>query len=123
MLGKQWIINGTVFGFFGVVLGAFGGHALKNKLTVKALSIYSIGTQYQMIHALALIGLGLWAAQNPSIDTQLPGLAFTFGVVAFSGSLYALALTDLPFLGIITPFGGLSFLAGWLGFAFLAWKN
>ena len=96
---------------------------IKNKLTVKALSIYSIGTQYQMIHALALIGLGLWAAQNPSIDTQLPGLAFTFGVVAFSGSLYALALTDLPFLGIITPFGGLSFLAGWLGFAFLAWKN
>jgi uncharacterized membrane protein YgdD (TMEM256/DUF423 family) len=122
MLARQWIMNGAISGFFGVVLGAFGGHALKNMLSEKALSIYNLGVQYQMIHALALIGFGLWAAQNPSVDTQFPGWAFTFGIVAFSGSLYTLALTDLRFLGMITPLGGLSFLAGWIGFAFLAWK-
>lgn len=122
MLAKQWIVNGAISGFFGVIFGAFGGHALKARLSEKALSVYAVGVQYHLIHALALIGLGLWAAQNPSLDTQFSGWAFTFGIVAFSGSLYVLAMTDLHWIGMVTPLGGVSFLAGWIGFAFLAWK-
>jgi uncharacterized membrane protein YgdD (TMEM256/DUF423 family) len=122
MLAKQWVLIGAMSCFFGVVFGAFGGHVLKTMLSEKAFSIYLVGIQYQMYHALALIGLGLWAAQNPMVNTQIPGLAFTFGIIAFSGSLYALALTDLRFLGMITPVGGVLFLAGWAAFAFQVMK-
>ena len=123
MLSKQWMMIGATSAFFGVVLGAFGGHVLKNTLSEKAFSIYQVGIQYHMIHALALIGLGLWSGQNTMVDTQLPGWAFTFGIMVFSGSLYALSLTDLKVLGMLTPLGGVSFLVGWSGFAWLAWKN
>lgn len=122
-MSKQWILIGTMSGFFGVVLGAFGGHFLKATLSEKAFSIYQVGIQYHMWHALALIGLGLFGLVQPSLDTQWAGLGFTLGIVLFSGSLYALALTDLHFLGMITPFGGVSFLAGWIAFAFLAMKS
>lgn len=122
MLAKQWISLGATCAFFGVALGAFGAHALKKTLPPESLSIYHTAVQYQMIHALALLILGLWAAQNPGISTQFPGSAFSAGIFLFSGSLYILALTRLPFIGIVTPFGGLCFLAGWIGFAFIAWK-
>lgn len=114
---KQWILLGCVSGFFAVVFGAFGGHILKEKLTEKAFSIYQVGIQYQTLHALALIALGLWGAQNLASDTTQAGWAFTTGIVLFSGSLYCLALTDLKFLGMITPIGGIAFLAGWALFA------
>lgn len=122
MLSKQWTMIGAIAGFFGVALGAFGAHALKEHLSERAQAIYQTAVQYQMIHALALIGLGVWAAQNPSLDTQIAGWGFTVGILVFSGSLFALAITDLRFLGAITPLGGISFLVGWIGFAFLAWK-
>ena len=122
MHSKQWLMFGVLSAFFGVVLGAFGAHFMKDRLSEKAFTIYQTAAQYQMFHALALVGLGLWAAQNPSIDTQLPGFAFTLGIAVFSGSLYALAVTDIKILGAITPIGGSLFLAGWIGFAFLVWK-
>src|SRR4051812_28471230 len=122
MLSKQWVMIGAMSAFFGVAFGAFGAHALKNSLSEKSLSIYHTAVQYQLIHALALITLGIWASQNSTADTQFAGTAFTLGIVVFSGSLYALAVTELRFLGAITPLGGLSFLAGWIAFAFLAWK-
>jgi uncharacterized membrane protein YgdD (TMEM256/DUF423 family) len=122
MLSKQWVMVGSTFGFFGVVLGAFGAHALKDTLNERAFQVYQTAVHYQMMHALALIGLGLWATQNPGMDTQLAGLSFTVGTVLFSGSLYALAVTDLKFLGAIAPLGGLLFLAGWIAFAFLAYR-
>jgi uncharacterized membrane protein YgdD (TMEM256/DUF423 family) len=122
MLAKQWVMIGAISGFFGVALGAFGAHALKEHLSERAQAIYQTAVQYQMIHALALIGLGIWAAQNAALDTQIAGWGFTAGILLFSGSLFALALTDLRFLGAITPLGGVSFLVGWIGFAFLAWK-
>ncbi len=114
---------GAVFGFFGVVLGAFGGHALKEKLTERALEIYQIGVHYQMIHALVLIALGIWSAQNQLVNTGWVGWSFSAGILLFSGSLYVLALTDLKFIGFVTPFGGVLFLLGWLGFAYLANLN
>ncbi len=122
MFAQQWILMGSVSGFVGVVLGAFGGHVLKEMLSEKAFSIYLVGVQYQMYHAFALLALGLWAAQNPNIDTKYPGSAFTLGIILFSGSLYILALTNQKWLGMVTPLGGVSFLAGWIGFAFLCWR-
>ena len=117
-----WVTVGTVLGFFAVALGAFGAHALREKLTPRALEIYQTATHYQMFHALALLALGLWASQHPEASTQSTGTCFSLGTIIFSGSLYALAITDLRFLGAITPIGGVLFLAGWVQFSFLAFK-
>jgi uncharacterized membrane protein YgdD (TMEM256/DUF423 family) len=122
MGSKQWLMLGAISGFFGVALGAFGAHGLKDVLNAKAMQVYQTAVQYQMIHSLALLGLGILGSQNSFLNTQMAGMGFTLGIVLFSGSLYALALTDLKFLGAITPLGGVSFLVGWLGFAILAWK-
>ncbi len=123
MLAKQWMMIGCLSAFFAVVLGAFGGHVLKETLSEKAFSIYLVAVQYHMYHALALIGLGAWAMQTGGNSSYYSGCAFTFGIMAFSGSLYALAITDLKFLGIITPIGGLSFLFGWASFAYAVWRS
>ncbi len=122
MLAKQWIIFGAMSSFFGVVFGAFGSHALKDILSEKAWVIYQTAVQYQFIHALALLALGLWATQNNHVNTATPGWAFTVGILFFCGSLYTLALTGLKFMGAVAPIGGVSFLIGWFTFAFLAWK-
>lgn len=122
MLSKQWIFMGAISSFFAVLLGAFGAHALKNTLSQYSWEIYHVAVQYHWVHALGLIGLGLWAAQNPSADTSLAGWAFVAGLSIFSGSLYALAITELKFLGAITPIGGVAFLVGWIAFAFQVWK-
>ena len=124
-MNKQWILIGAMSGFFGVVLGAFGGHFLKEKLSEHAFSIYEVGIRYHMWHALALIALGIYGGHTGTgeINTYWPGMAFTLGIVLFSGSLYALALTDLRFLGMITPVGGVAFLTGWAGFALLALRS
>jgi uncharacterized membrane protein YgdD (TMEM256/DUF423 family) len=119
----MWIVAGCILGFFGVVLGAFGAHALASKLSERALEIYHTATQYQMVHALALLALGLWANQHPSAQAQIPGYSWVAGTMIFSGSLYALAITDIKILGAITPIGGVLFLVGWASFALQAMKN
>lgn len=123
MVYKQWMMVGALSAFFGVAFGAFGAHALKDTLSERAFTVYQTAVHYQMFHALALIALGLWGAQNPMLDTQRIGWAFTIGIVFFSGSLYTLAITNLKFLGAVAPIGGLSFLAGWALFAFQAWRG
>lgn len=122
MFAKQWVLMGSTFGFFSVALGAFGAHALRDILSERAFQIYQTGVQYQMFHALALLALGLWSLYFPALNTQWVGYAFTLGILLFSGSLYALALTNLKFLGAIAPFGGVAFLMGWIAFAILAYK-
>jgi uncharacterized membrane protein YgdD (TMEM256/DUF423 family) len=122
MDSKVWLGLGAISGFFGVALGAFGAHALRETLSEKAMSAYQTAVHYQFIHALALVGLGLWCAQFPSQNAQWAGLGFSIGIVLFSGSLYALALTGIRELGMITPLGGVAFMVGWITFAFLAWK-
>lgn len=97
----------ATLGFLGVALGAFGAHGLKNILTNNnTLVIWQTAVLYHLVHAVA----SLWAAgRNPTVVW-----IWTAGVVVFSGSLYLLALTNLKWLGAITPLGGLLFLAGWL---------
>lgn len=99
---------GAAFMFLAVGLGAFGAHALKEKLGPDMLAVWETGVKYQVYHALALLLLA--ALRGPSKSAW----CFTAGIVVFSGSLYVLALTGVRKWGAVTPIGGLMFLAGWL---------
>jgi len=97
-----------------VATGAFGAHSLKQHVSPEMLEVFVTGSRYQMYHALALLAVA-WAYHrwdNPLI--KLSGWLFIVGIVLFSGSLYLLALLNMSWLGFITPFGGLSFLIGWI---------
>lgn len=110
---NKWLIIAAVFGFLGVALGAFAAHGLRTKLEPRAFEIWEVAVRYQMYHALALLAVALLAGRGATPCVTLAGWAFTLGIVVFSGSLYALALTDIKGLGAITPFGGVAFLVGW----------
>lgn len=107
---------GCVFGGLAVALGAFGAHALQSRLTPDRLAIFETAVRYQMYHALVLLAMGL--AERPGrtggLRAAAAGWAFTVGIVLFSGSLYALVLTDVRRWGAVTPLGGLALLAGWV---------
>lgn len=115
--GRRWLFAGSILGFLGVGLGAFGAHALKSRLSPELLDVFETGVRYQMYHALALLGVGLAAPRLGGRASGRSGLAFTLGIMVFSGTLYALALTGERWLGAITPVGGLLLLAGWLNLA------
>lgn len=100
-------------GFLSVCLGAFAAHGLSNHITPESLTIWQIGVQYQMYHALALLAVGLLYQTQASKALKLSGLAFILGSFLFSGSLYTLALGAPSHFGLVTPLGGLSFLMGW----------
>lgn len=110
---KKYGILFSVFGFLSVALGAFGAHGLKNILDENSLAIYHTAVTYQFYHTLALGLVVLFAQNRPTKSSQRAAACFTFGIVIFSGSLYALALTKISILGAITPIGGLLFLVGW----------
>ena len=110
-MSRTFAIWGAILGFFAVALGAFGAHALRERLSSESLAIFQTGVQYQMTHALALLAL---AALFERIQkATVIGWLFVFGILIFSGSLYLLAITGNRWLGAITPLGGLCFLAGW----------
>ena len=103
----------------GVLLGAFGAHALKNSLSVEMLAIYQTGVQYHLIHALGIVLIAILAATQPTWKRLvLAGWLMVAGVLLFSGSLYLLAATGVRMLGAITPLGGLCFIAAWALLAF-----
>jgi uncharacterized membrane protein YgdD (TMEM256/DUF423 family) len=113
-MDRNFMLIGALGGFLGVAFGAFGAHALRSRLTPEMLAVFETAVRYQMYHALALL---LTAAAIGRVgDARLlmmAGWFFTAGIVLFSGSLYALALTGVTILGAITPLGGLALLAGW----------
>jgi uncharacterized membrane protein YgdD (TMEM256/DUF423 family) len=105
---------GAASGFLAVAAGAFGAHALKTRLTPELLAVFETAARYQMYHALALVAVALAQPRAaPSPLWSWSGWLFAAGTLLFSGSLYALALTGVKWLGAITPLGGLAFLAGW----------
>lgn len=113
----------SALGGISVVLGAFASHALKDKLSDRALEIWETGTKYQMYHALALILVALLISRFPdSVLLVVAGYAFVAGVTIFSGSLYALSLSGIKWLGAITPLGGAAFIIGWACLAVAALK-
>lgn len=109
---------GAINAFLAVALGAFGAHGLRDKIAPRLLETYETGAHYHLIHAVALLVVGL-LAERLATDTRatrlvrVAGILFTVGIVLFSGSLYVLAVTDIRPLGAITPFGGVCFLTGW----------
>jgi len=113
-VGRTFLLVGSILGFLTVALGAFGAHALKQSIPADSLAVFQTGVQYQGLHALALLAVGtlLYVLPQPG-KLKTVGWLFTAGVVIFSGSLYALAITDKKWLGAITPLGGLCFLIGW----------
>jgi uncharacterized membrane protein YgdD (TMEM256/DUF423 family) len=112
-----FIIAGAVNAAIAVAFGAFGAHALKEKLSEHYLAIWETAVQYQMFHALALLAIGI--LMSPTLFgsvTQLSwaGYLILAGIIIFSGSLYVLSLSGIGILGAITPIGGIAFIAGWI---------
>ena len=114
---KLFIILGAINGFLSVALGAFGAHALKERLSEKYLAIWETAVQYQMFHALALVAIGILMSSKllgHITSLNAAGYLIFAGIIIFSGSLYALSLSGVGVLGAITPIGGVAFLAGWV---------
>ena len=113
---KTWLIIGACLAGFSVLFGAFGAHGLKNILLKnETLEIFNKAVIYQIFHTIALLCVG-----NLQMITGrsffITGICFTFGVIIFSGSLYLLSITNIRWLGAITPIGGLFFILGWITF-------
>lgn len=109
-------------GFLGVALGAFGAHGLRPWLDSARLEIFETGARYQMYHALATFAAAWALARWPRRTFGVAGTLFLAGIVLFSGSLYALALSGATWLGFVTPLGGVAFLAGWACLGWGAWR-
>ena len=122
-MDRLFFALGSLSGFLGVALGAFGAHALKGRLDADLLAAFEVGVRYQMYHALALLAVGWACTRWPGSVLTVSGWLFVAGMVIFSGSLYALALSGARWLGAITPLGGLALLAGWLCLAWAAWRS
>ena len=115
---KNAVIAAGIFGFVGVAMGAFGAHAMKDSLVRSGLlSTYQTASLYCLVHALALLGVGVLDIVSPSSKTAIrlrwATRCFVFGIGIFSGSLWALAIFEIKWLGAITPVGGVILLAGW----------
>ena len=115
MILKIAFIFAGLAGAIGVVLGAFGAHALRGSIEPRLMETFQTAVQYQLIHALALLMVSLtmgWLGQ--SLSFEISAYAFMAGVILFSGSLYGLVFTDMKWLGPVTPLGGLCLIVGWL---------
>ena len=119
---RLFAILGALNALVSVAAGAFGAHGLKSRLPADLLATFETGARYQMYHALALLAAAWLCSQRPSGAATAAGWLFQAGIVLFSFSLYALALTGVRWLGAITPVGGVAFLAGWALFAWAAWR-
>ena len=122
-MDRTFVTLGAVSALLAVAAGAFGAHALKARLTPEMLSVFETGARYEMYHALALLACAWAAARWPGSLALVAGGLFVAGTILFSGSLYILALTGIRWLGAVTPFGGLAFLAGWLCLGAAAWRS
>ncbi len=118
-MDKLALIGGATLCFLAVAIGAFGSHALSDLLEANGrTSVYELANRYQFYHGLALVLIGV-LAQVFSISTKFVSMFMLFGTVVFCGSLYVLSITNVGWLGAVTPLGGVFLLLAW---AFLAWK-
>ena len=116
---KLFVSLGALAAALGVALGAFGAHALKARLSADMLAVWQTAVQYHLWHALGLVAIGLLAQHLPaSVPVRVAGWLMVAGIVLFSGSLYALALSGTRWLGAITPLGGACLIVAWLVVAF-----
>ena len=117
LTAKLFLILGGFNAALAVMLGAFGAHALKVRVSTEMLVVYQTGVQYHFYHALGLVLVGLAITQLPeSVPLKWYGGLMLAGIVLFSGSLYGLSLSELRWLGAVAPFGGTAFIAAWVLF-------
>ncbi len=114
MTQQNWFLISGVLGFLGVALGAFGAHGLKKMLSDEMMQVYQTGVLYHLIHTVALLTITIY---NKMPYAQI---CFLVGILIFSGSLYILTISGMKKLGMVTPIGGLFFLAGWF---FVIWEG
>ena len=119
---KLYLISGSIFAALAILFGAFGSHALKEKLTLEQLEIYDIATRYLMFHALGIFAIGILGYQVPKEVLTWPLLLMIFGILIFSGSLYLISLAGYKKLGMVTPIGGLALIISWLMVAYNIYK-
>ena len=123
------LVLGIVFAGLGIVIGAFGAHALKPLLSESQLQVFETGVRYQMYHSFALLAAGILYSAFPARPIKLASTFFLIGILLFSGSLYAMTLLNingqvgLGGLGILTPIGGLFFILGWLMLLWAVFKK
>ena len=110
---KTGILLGCFFALTTVILGAFGAHALKDQLSIYGKSIYEKGIFYQMFHSFGILFISVIQHSISNLELSVSIWLFSIGIILFSGSLYVLALTNIKWLGAITPIGGALFLIGW----------
>lgn len=113
-MDRRWLAIGAVNGLFSVALGALAAHGLRGRLDPEVLSSFEVGVRYQMVHALALLAVAGIVSKWPSRVATACGLCMLTGIVLFSGSIYALSLTEWKWVWPLTPAGGALFLIGWL---------
>lgn len=121
-MSRLFLLLGGLNSFLTVALGAFGAHAIQPHLSEKLYTVYQTSIHYHGIHALGLVLIGIIVGAHSSRWLKMSGWLLFVGILLFCGSLYALALTGIRGLGIITPFGGVAFLLGWLSFCVGVWQ-
>ncbi|WP_017366096.1 DUF423 domain-containing protein [Methylococcus capsulatus] len=119
-----WLVMTGIAGFTGVAMGAFGAHGLRNAIAPEMLAVYQTGVQYHFWHALGLGLVTLLMRQAPQCRPLVwAAWLMLGGIVLFSGSLYLLAISGIRWLGLITPVGGMAFLAAWACVAVHGWRR
>ena len=123
---KVFIGVAALFGLSAVIIGALGAHAVERDLSTEAIQQIDTGLKYQFFHTIALLCVGILASLHRNFDSatlKLSGLAFILGILIFSGSLYAFAITGNELFSKITPLGGFSFIIGWLFLFFFSFRR
>lgn len=122
-MARPFMIIGALCALLGVAAGAFGAHSLKALLSEPMLAVFDTAVRYQMYHAFGLFVVGWASSRHPHPALRAAGWLFVIGIGLFSGSLYALSLSGVRWLGAVTPLGGLAFLVGWALLAWGCWKQ
>ncbi len=123
-MGRRFVIIGAFLGMVGVGMGAFGAHALDGVLKANGRqSTYETAVQYQFIHALAILFVSSALRRWPARLAKASGILFLIGTLLFSGSLYILAIFNVPIMGAVAPIGGVALILGWLCLGIVAWQN
>ena len=112
-MAAGWFATGAALCGLGVMLGAFGAHALRDRLSAHLLGVFETGVRYHLIHALGLLAVAWAASRWPGPYITAAGWLFVAGITIFSGSLYVLAISGIRWLGAITPIGGVCLIVGW----------
>lgn len=121
---KLFLVIGAASAALAVILGAFGAHAVRERLPADLMQVYRTAEQYHLWHSLGLLAVGLVSWHLPeSTWLNVSGWLMIAGIVLFSGSLYVLAVSGLRWLGAVTPFGGLAFILAWIALTIAIWRG